>query len=1209
MPSSKVVNLGGGLFRSKNPEQIPEISFYDLINFDILDDSLVTRQGSTALNSSGLQPGCLRCGFSKSLTSQALQLRRTADYSFEATTVSNWDCFVYSKSLEQTGATQTIVAFTDDTASPGTPNALVGIRWGTTGALEAYFRRTSAESLTTITSAVTISSATTHLYGLELTPMGSTTVKAELYDHTGVVATTISASANSWGRFKGAIVGGGYQYIGELCVTQNESVSTTTPGTSYGAVPPGTECATANRIAYYPFTRDYSDKWGLNPDFYTYSSYRAGGGLVQYQVEDPKLTSPQLTSILHSTKSIHVYEPNDVVERSAETSSLSTTFQGYFNGASKGYTITFPLLVEKYPSTATSFTLLDTSAFGGFNIKVGYNSAKDCKVTYKHTFNTTVSTQIETLVPLRRKSLLMFDYDAEASSYTQKIFRDFGEVATTTKSFTGTARTINTIRLHQGTATTGMDFYDGSFIMHNVSVGTTWSKKPPAKISSITSVEAVKKDDPNPFGVNGAKDVKDLIVTTRLSEIGEGDQTSSFDQYVVPSFSNVVGMYAFSEFSGYDYAQTTDDNGRLINYADTGNANNSDLIMSSSDEPTWMPDRKAVGLTSTGYCGDEYNDEFDSVYAYVPAKNLGSRIMFADNMNLVDEDKNTYVLDTTFAVGRKGRGVSDGFVYGNDLYFISEKGFMKFDGNSVKNLEVPSPNIRLGVTPASGSSGMNGTFGYTYVFKGASGNLSQPAVPTSCTVATGTVALTLNLRLSDASVINDVVTDVVIYRTKGSVGTTTNLTNNNGTFFYELATIPIETVRDKATTTLYTDSQGDESLGAELKASIKEVIPRCKYASVYQDSGVYTGSADMPNHYFMSEAFIPETLDGFNTFQTEDGNKNTSIIGMPTGFLVFKRNARKLVRNLPSGVGREFFDGGCMSNGSLANVGEGVIGLGESGFFYTEGHNYHDITGSEVDGRKVSSIQLDVDTWNDATKEAATAVFHDKTYRYICYVNDKYYVYHTKRRVWRKYEDFVGQPVIYKGDFYIYKKGWLWKEVGTQYYIDGGAYVDNVVSGGVGYVTVTSTTTLPTKIGLPMYIDNTFTNTRSVTNSGTTYTIRVNSNVNFSSAKKIYMGVIECNAETKGWTERTDHRLKHFKWFRLNHDGTADGEINLRYVRRGETMDDDYNHYTFDTDKHESRCLLGVRTEDARFKMNIKDGKEHTLKAYQIDFEQGEYGV
>jgi len=1224
MSTVKVRNLSGGLYRTKTPEEIPEISFYDLVNFDIENKAILTRDGYEKLNTSGLQAGCLQFGYSATHKPH-LKTVSGGDYSVEATTNSKWTMSFYLKGLAGSAGGAPIDLRGYD--SSGNVTAWLLVQYTAASTLRCRVRSASTESFTNIDTSVTISSAVTHAYAVVITPVTTTNYQVQVYNYSGNIgSTTISATA-SWQNFSYIGLGSNiYGYIGELAFTKNESIGDSLV-TSRNIAPPCHECATANRIAYYPLRKDFKDAWGLNPTFQNSPTFETGSGLFQYQVDDPTLTSPQLTSMLFSSKSarINSYRKIDHVNGATPTNT-ATTWCAYWNPESGGYTISFPIVPDKIGSSSTTLTILSTlptSPFAGFEIGLKYASAENATIAWEQdTDGGTSKKLLTTTIPMRRKSFLMFDYAKSGTTMTQSIYRDFGLVATTQTTVASAVQVP--ARMHYlrsfsaGSSLKNYDLYLGSILMHNTQVATSWTQKPLATARRVTSYETTTRWMVTGYGYDpergGHIKIKELVTTQTETTTQENDTASPYNQLRIPSFANVKGMYLFSEFSGFDHASTTSDEGRLINYIDTGNAQWTAIEMSKNQEPIWIADRNSVGLTSTGYLDDSYLDEFDSAFSYVPANaNFGKKLLLSNNTSLIDTSGNTYAFTSTYKYGRRGRSKLRGFMYANYLYMFNEDYFMRYDGSSVNMLEVPSPNIRLGLTAVTDGSGLYGAYGYTYTYKNKVGVESYPALPISTTIRNGKVRVTLDPQLTDSSFVDDSVESVVLYRTKGNADTAvTTLVNNNGTFFYELATMPIETVRDAVGTTLFTDKVSDSALGKQLVVGYNDTIPPCKYGSIYQKSGVYTGDVKSPNHYYWSIPEAPEVLEGYGAFVTEDGQPNVAIVGLGTGFIVFKRNMRRYVRLAPGEIVKEY-SGGCMANDSLAVVGDKVFGLGESGFFVSNGYDYRDITQQQSrDGRSVSDIQDDVDGWSDAVKEAAIAVYHPATSRYICYVNDKLYVYHTKRGVWRKYEDFVGIPIVYDGDFYIYRKGWVWKEISTQAYVNTGAFIDDVVAGTTGSVQVVSTTALPTtgESGLPVYVDNEQTWVTDITASGTTYTIQTESNTVFSSSnKKVRIGVMEARAETRAWNGDTPSRNLRFRRFMLNHDVVAGGEIYLRYVRRGETMDDAYDHYVFDTDKDKGKTWIDARDEAIRFKFGVMDGKAHQINGYTVEYDQEAYGI
>jgi len=341
-------------------------------------------------------------------------------------------------------------------------------------------------------------------------------------------------------------------------------------------------------------------------------------------------------------------------------------------------------------------------------------------------------------------------------------------------------------------------------------------------------------------------------------------------------------------------------------------------------------------------------------------------------------------------------------------------------------------------------------------------------------------------------------------------------------------------------------------------------------------------------------------------FLTSDGEHNSGVGSIGGGFIIFKETSRKYIRGNIGGESYPYPNGGCMSHDSLQTIDNWVYGLGAKGFFKCNGHDYVDISDRIQDGRVVSSVRGDVETWSAATKRAARAAYHQPTGRYICLVDSKWYIYDTRYQVWMKYEDFQGIPLNYDNLLINTQRGWLWQESTSQYYVGTTKYSHSITSGSVGRIVVTSTTALPTTntYGLPVRVGTTAYYATSISAIGNRYFVDVNSNVNFANASEMRLGILHNYADTKYWQHRTPNRNKMWLKFLCEHDNTANGTLRLRYARNQAAHNDGYDDFVADTDVEKIQTVPRVRSENMSIRIAADDGLKHAIRNYTLKYRQ-----
>ena len=1249
----KIVNLSGGLYRSATPTQIPQISMSDMKNFDIEDNALTTRKGLTQSNSSSFYPGTLQFGFSQA---QRVHFLKTTGGDFgpqrpASTTQSKWGMYFYSKEATAVTTRRTIATFEDESGSP-----LIEIGWDTSNRLQCRLRTSTTESWAVVNAGaggetVSRTSTTAYLYGVSFTTDDTApSVEVTLWDFSGnkVVDNATGFSSVQWRTCENLILGCDtnttypstdwtnsantalYGYIGEVVIVRN-SPTDITGAFNDMKTQPGARVPADQRVAYYPLSKDFSDEWGLSSDFGS-NTFKTGGGLSNYSVKDTLVytATSESRDVLHCTKSWHVdtYDVDDHLI--AKTSSLNNLTRGYMNGVNKAYTLTFDVLPVKTGSG--TYTLLEATTSGPY-IKLSKRNAGKTQIEYGHKFDTVDSTSITHSVDNNFVSKISCQYassGATSTTHSLRIFEDTARVSSTIANLTSiTSDSVGNLQLGTSDVTSiSSDFFVSGLVLHNTNAGDNWGAKPQERMENITTYKTVVTQvrESYTYNVGGSlgnalREGSEQIVTgsrlvSQSSQVKDGSKIErtggdigSFSIFDLPKYSNVKAGYLFTETTGYDSATGSSPHGIFPNIFTTSSTDGSDLLLLNSNAPVWVADRNSVGLDTTGYLDGHYEADADNVLAYTPVNtNLKSRIFLTRNAQLVDTNANSFQLGDTYKATDRRSGKTRGFMYGNSLYFHNQNYYLRFNGNEIRPVEVITPSIPISLSKdSSPGTGLNGTYKYTYTYVDKSGIESYPALPQSTTVSTGNVAVSLDTRIAAQSYLSDQIEYVNFYRNKGGTTSTTNFGRDADKSLYLVKRLPIEAIRKSGT--LFTDTTADAALGKNPpQPDYADPIPPCRYSTIFRDTVLFTGDDRAPNHFYQSVGQTPElmALPGFGEFQTENGEKNVGIAAVGAGFIVFKNNSRLFVRNGIGGEKYEYHNGGCMAHDSLVTIGQRVVGLGPNGFFVTDGHQYDDITSVRSDGRTVSSIHLDVDTWTDAIKSAATATYHSPTERYICHVNSKYYVFDFRWKVWTKYEDMVGLPFVYNNDLYIYKKGWLNKEVSTQSYVGSTVFKHSIASGAPGKVQIVSTTAPPTSnvYGLPCYVNTTFYWMTSISKTGTTSDILLDTNTNFTNKTDFSVGVMNHFADTKYFQMRTPHRNKMFKRFLMEHDNTTDGEIKIRLARNSGTFDRGSNHYVADTDIEKVNTVLRVRSDNMSVEMAVEDGKSHTIRGYEVVYDQ-----
>ena len=1232
-------NLSTGLFRSSTPTAIPKTSWSDISNFDIDDNAIVTRKGYTQSNTAALNagayPGCLQLGYSD--TQRVHYLKATGgDFGPTSGTDTDWAMYFYTKEIASTTERRDIINIQDDSG-----NSLVEVFWYIDNQLHFRFRPHSSHSWTDFwgdpANNVDRTGNTSFLFGVTL-GITASLLTVSLFDSGGLAdSTTVSTTAN-FATFDTLIVGNDSNttypdtdwtnssnfalnsYFGELIITKNEQFRGGNYKTSFNVIPPGDETPTASRIAYYPLQKDLKDAWAINPSFGS-GRWKTGSGLSSYSVEDSTLKNSR--DLLFNTKSWNVNTFDVDGHLFGQTASLKPAVRDYMTGQGAKYTWTMDLLPIRNGASTTKYQIL-TATTAGPHIEYMRSTAGKTFVRFGHLFNSSNDPEISYTLDNNYSSKLNFQYThggTSASTVSLKIFHDTMLVSSTVSTLTSSTAPDalgNLILGQANTSSVSVDFFMSGLLLHNTDAGTAWGNRPQEGFETITTYTANLQQQITAAGggslgrfiVNrGGGPDPVMIASQEVEKKGVAEAYSIFD---LPKFSNVKAGYLFTETTGYDTASDSTPHGVITNVFSSSTTDGTDFILKNNSTPIWITDRKSVGIVTPEHLDEVFEDTVDGVYGFIPANpTLKKRLLISRNSHIIDDSGVTFSLGDTYKYDARLANTMRGFMYGNSFYFHSADYFLRFNGNDVRPVEIIHPSIPLSLTnDDSPSTGLNGVYKYSYTYTDKSGTESYPALPKTVTVSTGTVAVSLNSKITDNSFLNEQIKFINIYRNKGGT-TSTSLSRDADRSLYLLKKIPLSAVKANATGTLFTDTTADSALGGNPpQPDFADAIPPSRYSTIFKDSVVYTGIDNAPNHYFQSVPQVPGIIGvpGFDEFLTEDGEHNTAIASVGTGFIVFKRTSRKFIRGSIGGENYEYTNGGCVAHDSLVTIGTNVIGLGQNGFFKTDGHRYQDITDIIQSGRTVSSVRSDFEGWSSTVREAAQATYHQPTGRYVCFVNDKFYIFDTRYDVWMKYEDMVGRPLAFDGDFYLYKKGWFYKESTSQTYVGTTRVMHSVASGTTGRIVVTSTTALPmTKFyGLPAYVGTTFYWTSSITKSsgGNDYTIVLDTQANFTNATKMSLGVVNAYADTKFFDAKTPNRNKMFKKLVSEHDNKTDGEIKIGLARNSADFDKTYDHFVADTDVEKINTVLRVRSENMSVRFKVEDGKKHKLRNYTIIYEQ-----
>jgi len=1243
----KVTNLGGGL--NTGPKtQVPEISWTSLKNFNVDHEFIRTRDGMDRVNSAAFWPGCVQFGYADDQRVHYLKAEG-GDFGPQqpgTTQQSKWGMYFYSKELVATTEARTLVTLATGTTT------YIQIGWDTSNRLECQVRPTDGEALQTVAEAaggesVSRTATTAQLYGVTMISDVANTVEVTLWNSYGArVAESLTFSDSDWDKVEDLILGSDintnypdsdwsnaenralYGYMGEVLIVRDKPYDII--NTFYDMkTSPGQRVPTRSRVAHYSLSKNYTDEWGISPAFSS-PSFQTGGGNSNYSVSD--LIIDDARDILFNTKSWEVDTFGVNAHVYGQTNSLSSRYRNYLNAVGTTYTFTFDILPVRQ-ETGT-FTLLEATTAGPY-IKISKKTSGESQVEFGHVFNASNTVSVTYNLNNNYVSKISCQYghsDRVATTIGLKIFQDTMKVATTISTLTSSTVpvAVGNLKLGVGDVTSiSSNFFVSGLVLHNVRAGDAWGDRPQETFENVTTYTTVvrrRRKKKSGFSLNiggiagellgfgsSSRESYEVNVPSGSKAERQGEGDLSFSIFDLPYRENAVGGWLFTDSTGFDTASNSTPHGIISNIFSTSTTDGSDFILRGNSSALWVADRNDAGLPTTGYLDHIYEDDADSTMNYTPVNpTLSARIFVSRNSQLVDTNGNKFVLGDNYKYTQKESEKVRGFTYGNSLYIHNSEYYLRFNGNEIRPVEVVSPSIPITLTADSTpSTGLNGAYKYSYTFVDKSGVESYPALPTSVTVSTGSIAIALNPKITNASYLNVQVQEVNIYRNKGGTTATTvgSLAVDADKSLYLLKTVPLSAVKAASGATLFTDTTADTALGGNPpEPDTADPVPPCKYATVFRDTVIMTGDERSPNVYYQSAGQSPEILGfpGVGEFLTENGEQNVGVSGLGSGFVIFKENSRKFVRGGVGGESYEYHNGGCMSHDTLITIGSRVVGLGPNGFFISDGHSYDDLTTVRSDGREVSSIQEVVDEWSSAVKRAAFAVYHTPTKRYICHVNSKYYVFSFIYKVWTEYEDMVGLPFVFDNDFYLYKKGFLNKESSSQAYVGTTRVQHSVGSGDVGKFQVVSTTTLPstTTSGLPCYVGTTFYWVTSVSQTGTTNDIYVDTNKDFSNADSMTMGIINHHADTKFFQMRTPNRNKIFKKLHSEHGNTEDGVIKIRLARNSGDFSDASDHYVADTDIEKINTVLRVRSENMAVRFAVEDGKEHVIRNYEIVFDQ-----
>jgi hypothetical protein len=1196
-------------------------------NYDIDDNGLKTRKGMTRSNTSPFYPGCLQFGYDDALRVHYLK-SEDGDFGPQtpATTQdSHWECYVYAKEATATTAHRTLYELTDSSG-----DKLIELYWFD-DRLRASVRPQSGKAYTNVSTGagseyIPRTGTTNNMYGVDINCQSGGTVVVTLRDFSGGldVSGTGSYGDDTWDTCQNFYIGcdenieypsgdwtnasnnAFYGTMGEFSIARGRP----TDPSMHDEVKLGNMEAIDSdlRICYFPLRKDFSDKWGLEDDLAS-NPYEAGAGLSSYSVLDSNLSGSR--DILYCTKSIKVDTFNNDRHIYGKTSSFTDTYRNYMTGSSAGYSWTFDVLPVKFGASTTAYDLL-TSTTAGPVIKLDYLDAGRTRVKFKHDMANGTAPEITHDINNNFVSKITCEYSNPGTTASLNIYQDTMLVSTTTLT-TATAVTSsgNLVFGMANTTAVSAEFFLSSLVFHNTDAGSQWGDRPQESYGDITTYTTVYGEETGLGDSMIERFIKDEVgVSIAVGAVEKsGDEAVAPSLFDLPLYSNAKMIYLLTETTGFDTADNDTPHGVLRNMKATSTTDGSDLILQNNTAPIWKADRNDEGLVTTSCQGGILERDGDNIFGYIPVStNLGSRVLVSRNSQLVDDTGNNYNLNDSFNYSLKRSGKSRGFMYGNSLFIHNENNYLRFNGNEVRPCEAVTPTFQMSlVADNSPSTGLNGTYKYAYTYTDKSGIESYPSLPVSTTVSTGNIAVSLNTKISTTSYLYKNIQYITIYRNKGGTTSTTDLDRDADRSLYNRKRIPLSAVIDNAGSTLFTDTAADSALGGDApQEGDANPVPPCKYSTIFKDTALFTGNPLAPNTYYQSQFQQPQLLGkpAFGEFLTEDGEHNTAIGTIGTGFIVFKKTSRKYVRGFIGSEVYEYPNGGCMSHDSLVSISGWLYGLGSNGFFKTDGYNYVDLNDLAKSGRVVSSVRTDVETWADAVKEAAHAEYHEPTQRYICYVNSKCYVLDLRYGVWVKYEDVVGLPFSYKNDMYFYTHGWTFKE-GSQSYTGTTHLEHSIASGDVGTFVVTSTTGLPTTntYGLPVTVGTSFYWTENIAKSGNNYTVTCDTSDDFTNKTEMTLGRNFAYADSKFFQARTPNRNKIYKRLLAEHDNQT-GEMKVRLARNNADFDRSQEHYIADTSVEKINTVLRVRSENMAVEFAVEDGKAHKLRNYQIEYQQ-----
>lgn len=244
------------------------------------------------------------------------------------------------------------------------------------------------------------------------------------------------------------------------------------------------------------------------------------------------------------------------------------------------------------------------------------------------------------------------------------------------------------------------------------------------------------------------------------------------------------------------------------------------------------------------------------------------------------------------------------------------------DGTKIHTRDMGCPAPTTACTAAIGSgTGLTGAYSYkiTFRYDGYQESNGSPA-SNSVTVTNEDIDLTSIPTSSET----DIVIARKIYRTEADGST------------YKLVT----TITDNTTTT-YTDSLADGSLGANIPTD-HDIPPNCKYFLLHDERILMAGNTANPSRVYFTDisgvTSYPDIVptNNFLDIAADDGDEITGLAHDPLGSVcVFKKN--NIYRVNTSGKPTQWTitgpidPHGCISPDSIAETPEGVVYLSRSG--------------------------------------------------------------------------------------------------------------------------------------------------------------------------------------------------------------------------------------------------------------------------------------